>query len=475
MSNEELLMILVEFEKQHNLLNSSLISEIKKSLKDGVSLSNAIDTATNSGKYFTKNDELIIEGICKAAILGYGAETLGPLKEKLKKSVLNTTWDSDGMKLSDRLHNNRQNMRQAIIDSMSASVKNQETVAKMAKGLYDGYNSGKNLLNDAELPDYMKRLEVAARRAADGNVEAFKEYKSALKSAEKEIEKFNARNQVGTPNTTLMNGYKAVIKSTKSVLDETSKFNEKALDKAVDKAVNAKSKYYATRIARTESARAWFEGFIARYENDDEVFGYKWQLSSRHSLVPFDICDVCANADIGYGKGIYPKDKVPKIPQHPHCMCMLRVVYWHEIDSNYPESKTAPEYNPNKAKEYIDQLSDKEKVSLFGSDGLKEYKKGGDWQKLLKDWDGLTAPVSRLDEDDFPTNSLTQEEETAIMKYISSESYVINEKLRNRDNLSTTEQKLVNNLDSALEKMPKYEGTVYRSLSLFGIENMQDL
>ena len=55
--------------------------------------------------------------------------------------------------------------------------------------------------------------------------------------------------------------------------------------------------------------------------------------------------------------------------------------------------------------------------------------------------------------------------ETAFNTYISSESYVINEKLRSGIPLTAEEQKTVDNLDSALEKMPKYEGTVYRSLS----------
>ena len=38
--------------------------------------------------------------------------------------------------------------------------------------------------------------------------------------------------------------------------------------------------------------------------------------------------------------------------------------------------------------------------------------------------------------------------------------------------MSADEQKLVENLDSALDKMPEYKGTVYRSVSDFGIENV---
>ena len=72
------------------------------------------------------------------------------------------------------------------------------------------------------------------------------------------------------------------------------------------------------------------------------------------------------------------------------------------------------------------------------------------------------------------SGKLTQAEETAISTYISSESYVVNEKLRSGIDLTAEEQKTVDNLDSALEKMPKYEGTVYRSLSSDMMNNPQE-
>ena len=50
------------------------------------------------------------------------------------------------------------------------------------------------------------------------------------------------------------------------------------------------------------------------------------------------------------------------------------------------------------------------------------------------------------------------------MSYISSGSYKINAKLRSGEELSEYEKRIVDGLDTALQKMPKYEGTVYRSL-----------
>lgn len=59
---------------------------------------------------------------------------------------------------------------------------------------------------------------------------------------------------------------------------------------------------------------------------------------------------------------------------------------------------------------------------------------------------------------------LTKKETAALRRYISSDSYKINEKLRNGQPLSANEEKLVQALDSALEKLPVYQGKVYRSV-----------
>ncbi len=59
---------------------------------------------------------------------------------------------------------------------------------------------------------------------------------------------------------------------------------------------------------------------------------------------------------------------------------------------------------------------------------------------------------------------LTEEETWSIMQYISSDSYKINEKLRNNFQLSAEDDTFITLLDSALEKLPNYMGVVYRSL-----------
>ncbi len=60
--------------------------------------------------------------------------------------------------------------------------------------------------------------------------------------------------------------------------------------------------------------------------------------------------------------------------------------------------------------------------------------------------------------------SLTFEEESALLDYKSSESFKINAMLRDGEVLTEEEMQFTRELDAALQKMPTYEGTVYRNL-----------
>lgn len=61
---------------------------------------------------------------------------------------------------------------------------------------------------------------------------------------------------------------------------------------------------------------------------------------------------------------------------------------------------------------------------------------------------------------------LSKEEKYAINKYIGFNSYIYNEKLRNGIKLTVEEEKILNNLDTALDKMPVYSNKVTRSVSI---------
>ena len=120
---------------------------------------------------------------------------------------------------------------------------------------------------------------------------------------------------------------KALKRAYKDLVEACAKLETEAVDKALWTAVLKKSRYYAELIAGTESARAWYEGYMADSSSDDYIVGFKYNLSSAHKTKHYDICDVYANADFGYGKGVFPKGKQPNIPVHPHCMCYYSKIF----------------------------------------------------------------------------------------------------------------------------------------------------
>lgn len=65
---------------------------------------------------------------------------------------------------------------------------------------------------------------------------------------------------------------------------------------------------------------------------------------------------------------------------------------------------------------------------------------------------------------------LTKEEQHALNKYIGPDSYALNEALRNGKELTLEQKEWCQNLDSALDKMPKYNGTVTRSIFMSNVD-----
>jgi hypothetical protein len=388
-----LLAALAEYGKGLDREGQLLVEAIRKLLAQGMPVSKAVTTALQQNQYREVMSQGITDSVYKMALTGYGIATTirvnAAAQANIAKTLTEVAWASDNMKLSARLHGTEKAMRQAIVSTIQTSLNKQEGLRKLSQQLYDGYNTGKHVIQPAQLPKYLQQLHIAARQVAAGNTGALKDFDKALAQAKANIAKLSKRNMAGTPNTNLTLTYKKLVKEAELITRAASQLNTAALDRAVWTAVQEKSRFYADRLARSENSRAWFDGFILETQNDDLVWGYRWVLSNRHKYMPFDQCDVCANIDVGYGKGVYPKDKVPSIPRHPHCMCSLEAVYFDEIDI------TAP-FNPDGARKYIDSLTDQQKQALFGIAGAKAYEQGTDWQKLLRGWGGFENPASRL-------------------------------------------------------------------------------
>lgn len=297
-------------------------------------------------------------------------------------SNLASAWDASGMTLSEKIHGASKEMRQAIIDTIRAQLKTNKHAMTAARALYDGYNSGVAVTRSQSIPKYLEDILDFARHsnlaAGDKNV-----LLARIRQARRQVDKLAAG---GAPNRALKTAYM-------KLLDTVEDGAEKSLDSAIHTAVQEKSRYIAERVARTESARAWAQGFADRYMDDDTVVAFRWQLAARHPR--YDICNLYAEADLwGLGKGIYPKDKTPMLPVHPHCLCHLAPVFSSEL-----EGKTAANQIEAGGRQYIEGLNRESKKKLLGVTGYEQIKDGVSWTTLARNYssDKLGRRISKLD------------------------------------------------------------------------------
>lgn len=285
---------------------------------------------------------------------------------KLFPSHLDKAWDDSGMTLSEKLHGSDKEMRDAIVETIREQLKENRHAMQAARKLYDGYNSGQAVIRRQGIPKYLQEVVDFARRS-DLTEADRAELLKKVRRARRQVERLG---QGGAPNQALKTAYR-------ELLDAVTDGTEKALTRSVHTAIEEKSRYVAERIARTEAARAWADGFAEKYMDDDSVVAFKWKLSSRHPA--FDICNLYAEADLyGLGKGIFPKDQTPRLPVHPHCLCHLAPVYRSELN------KTAHNLVKSGGEKYINALSLERRQKLLGVAGSKRYQQGVDWRALAR-------------------------------------------------------------------------------------------
>ena len=258
-----------------------------------------------------------------------------------------------------------------------------------ARALFDGYgedgqnvhNGGKDIISKQELPKYLQKV----REATGNDPQALAEQRQA-------IDNINRLAKNGAPNKALQAAYNKLLEAVK-------KGNEKAIEKAVEVAVNEKSRYVAERITRTEMARAWADGFIAKIKDDADIVAVKFKLSSRHPV--FDICDMYAKADMyGLGAGIYPKDKLPPLPVHPHCLCRYVEVIEGEVDMKQQRDQVR-----EAGDKWLNSLPEARRAQALGRKGLKAWEDGEDWRKYMRGYASLKEVKGRLS--DLPTGAIS--------------------------------------------------------------------
>ena len=371
-----------------NKLNKSWRKDAKKAvaylqrlIASGMKFEEALDNVQRHyGKLFTLPE--LRPALVEAAAYAYGIvpSVLTTAQVKLMGEQLAGKWDESGMTLSEKLHGVGVKMRGAIVSTLQEQMRRNKTWTEAARALYDGYgddgqnvyNGGKDIISRQDLPKYLQKV----REATGNDLQALAEQRQA-------IDKINRLAKNGAPNKALQAAYN-------ELLEAVQKGNEKAIEKAVEVAVNEKSRYVAERITRTEMARAWADGFIAKMKKDADIVAVKFKLSSRHPV--FDICDMYAKADMyGLGAGIYPKDKLPPLPVHPHCLCRYVEVIEGEVDMQQQRDQVR-----EAGDKWLNSLPESRRAQVLGRKGLKAWNDGKDWRKYMRGYAGLREAESRL-------------------------------------------------------------------------------
>ena len=371
-----------------NKLNKSWRIEAKKAVKylmrllaKGVKTEAAITEVQQRYPNLATLPELQ-PALVEAAAYAYGIvpSVLTTAQVKLMGEQLAGKWDESGMTLSEKLHGVGVKMRGAIVSTLQEQMRRNKIWTEAARALYDGYgddgqnvyNGGKDIISRQDLPKYLQKV----RLATGNDLQALAEQRQA-------IDKINRLARNGAPNKALQAAYN-------ELMEAVQKGNEKAIEKAVEVAINEKSRYVAERITRTEMARAWADGFVAKMKKDADIVAVKFKLSSCHPV--FDICDMYAKADMyGLGAGIYPKDKLPPLPVHPHCLCRYVEVIEGEVDMQQQRDQVR-----EAGDKWLNSLPESRRAQVLGRDGLKAWKDGKDWRKYMRGYAGLREVESRL-------------------------------------------------------------------------------
>ena len=194
----------------------------------------------------------------------------------------------------------------------------------------------------------------------------------------------------------------------------------------LDEAVEDISKFVSDKI-KNNVARRLLETESAAYASKAQIEAFKSIDVEKYEIVAtldLHTSEICQEMD---GKVFNISDQeigVTVPPFHSHCRTVI-----------------APYFDDEPARASRDENGEYKEVKYMN---YKEWKD----QYIKKDELGLTL-----------------NQKSAIMRYIGSDSYKINEALRNGTNLTQDQKEWVKVLDEALEKIPVYEGQVTRSLS----------
>lgn len=360
-------------QQEINKAIDSFEKEVKVQLSLGLMPNEAVRNAYAKYPVMDMMKATLQAELVNTFMAGYGDNV--PYSAKSISQAMSESWASDDLTLSKRLYRRSSTIRNEVADTIKQALKTNKTVKGLAKSIFDGYGKG-GIIPEASIPKFLSKLSDI-NISGEATPEAKRKERELLRSVKGKIARLD------TPYV------RAAYNEVAAAVEDG---NEVRLQKAIYSATQEKARYHAERIARTENARAYADGQMNRFLDDDDIVAFQWKLSSRHPR--YDICDFYANADLyGLGKGVYPKDKFPRLPAHPHCMCHIKPMTELDIDVNKRHTNLE-----QAGLEYIKSLSKKHQEVLLGVNGREQVLTGKEtWQNIARGWTSNTfnarAPV----------------------------------------------------------------------------------
>lgn len=349
-------------QREINKAIDSFEKEVKVQLSLGLTPREAVKNAYAKYPVMDMMKATLQAELVNTFMAGYGDNV--PYSAKSISQAMSESWASDDLTLSKRLYRRSSTIRNEVADTIKQALKTNKTVKGLAKSIFDGYGKG-GIIPEASIPKFLSKLSDI-NISGEATPEAKRKERELLRSVKGKIARLD------TPYV------RAAYNEVAAAVEDG---NEVRLQKAIYSATQEKARYHAERIARTENARAYADGQMNRFLDDDDIVAFQWKLSSRHPR--YDICDFYANADLyGLGKGVYPKDKFPRLPAHPHCMCHIKPMTELDIDVNKRHTNLE-----QAGLEYIKSLSKKHQEVLLGVNGREQVLTGKDtWQNIARGW-----------------------------------------------------------------------------------------
>ena len=353
-------------QREINKAIDSFEKEVKVQLSLGLTPNEAVRKAYAKYPVMDMMKATLQAELVNTFMAGYGDNV--PYSAKSISEAMAESWASDDLTLSKRLYRRSSTIRNEVADTIKQALKTNKTVKGLAKSIFDGYGKG-GIIPEASIPKFLNKLSDI-NISGESTPEAKRKERALLRSVKGKIARLD------TPYV------RAAYNEVAAAVEDG---NEIRLQKAIYNATQEKARYHAERIARTENARAYADGQMNRFLDDEDIVAFQWKLSSRHPR--YDICDFYANADLyGLGKGVYPKDKFPRLPAHPHCMCHIKPMTELDIDVNKRHNNLE-----QAGLEYINSLSKQHQEVLLGVNGREQVLTGKEtWQNIARGWTSNT-------------------------------------------------------------------------------------